>query len=89
MIPGATYITLQMYSLLYPAFVMESVLNTISSKHTFCFTNVPGWLKPVHFCGGKIKKFFYLGSALGDLATCFSLVTVNKRITMCLASDSS
>jgi hypothetical protein len=68
---------------------MEKVMNKISSKHTICFTNVPGWLKPVHFCGGKIKKFFYLGSALGDMATCLSLVSVNKRITMCLASDSS
>ena len=44
MIPGATYMTLQLYSLLYPAAVMEKAMNKISSKHTFLFTNVPGWL---------------------------------------------
>ena len=44
MIPGATYMTLQLYSLFYPAFFMEQELNEISSKHTILFTNVPGWL---------------------------------------------
>jgi len=53
------------------------------------FTNVPGWLKPVHFCGGLAKRFFYLGSALSNLATTISAVSCHKRIILNLTSDTS
>ena len=79
-IPGTWFVLLKSYTIFYSEDTLAFIASNIGGKHTCLFSNVTGFVKPVHFFGGKAKRLFYLGTGIGNLATSITMVSVLKRI---------
>ena len=44
------------------------------------FSNVAGYIKPVKYFGANVKRMFYLGTAIGNLSTAITMVSILKRL---------
>lgn len=75
-IPGGGYTLLQFYTTFMPYSWMNMVYHTSGAKHTLLLSNVPGYMKPVHYGGKPAKRFFSLISGSGNLATSISIVSM-------------
>lgn len=71
---------LKSYSIFYSEKTLAFIATNIGGKHTLLFSNVPGFVKPVYFFGGKAKRLFYLGTGIGNLATGITMVSILKRL---------
>ena len=51
------------------------------------FSNVAGYVKPVKYFGGTVKRMYYLGTGIGNLSTAITMVSILKRIQITVTSD--
>jgi len=65
----------------------EDVYRNAGGKHTMFVSNVPGFLKPVKYFGQEAKRFFSLGSGIGNCSTAFIIVSMPERAQISLTSD--
>ena len=70
-----------------PSAFCEKISSLSGSKHTLMLTNVPGYVKPVYYGGQAAKRFFYLGSGTGNIATGIVIVSICKRTQITVVSD--
>ena len=88
LIPFGMYTIMQFYNMVCPSMFTNWVFRQSGNKHTLLFTNVAAYVKPVHYAGGGLsRRFFFLGSGSGNIATTLSLVSVLKRLQLCVTSD--
>lgn len=66
---------------------MATVCRDVGAKHTLTFSNFQGFTKPVHYCGGLVRRFFYVGTSVGNAASVLSIVSILKRMQICVSSD--
>jgi hypothetical protein len=88
LIPSGVYTLIWMYNIFFPYFWTNYVSRGSGSKHSLLISNIPGYVKPVTYCGGgKVKKCFFLGSGSGNLATSIGIVSICKRALITINSD--
>lgn len=80
---------MKIYSIFYPLQVQNKVFTDAGSKHTFTFTNVPAYVKPISFGGCQLKRMFFLATAPGALATTIGVISVMNRIQFNVLSDTA
>ena len=88
-IAPAQYINQMLYTTFLSASSMAEVCESVGAKHTLTLSNFQGFVKPVHYCGGLVKRFFYVGSAVGNGASLIAIISQLKRMQICISSDRS
>ena len=90
LIPVATYQVMTFYASCTPHGFMQHFSDSCGAKHTALFSNIPGFVKPVHFGeGGEATKIFCLGTGSGNIATGFSMISMPKQAQFVLTADES
>jgi len=75
LIPGGFYMLIWFYNMCLPLFFVSKISKSSGTKYSLVFTNVPSFVKPIHFGGKVAKRQFYCASANGNLSTGFSIVS--------------
>ena len=78
-IPAGIYLFLKYLCSFAPIQYINAVSRSTGTRHTLVFSNVPGYIKPVKYGGALAKRFFYCGTAPGNLATTVTIVSILKR----------
>jgi len=53
------------------------------------YTNVPGFVKPVRYGNKLAKRFFAPATGSGNIATAITSISINKRLTITITSDTT
>jgi len=88
-IPMGYYALISFYNVFFAQAFVADTFKSSGQKHTLILSNVPGFLKPVYYGGGCVKRFFSLITGPGSCSTCISVVSILKRVSICVTSDSS
>ena len=90
LIPVGCYTMLNFYNQVLPAAFAYNFSINSAIKHSLFISNIPAYTKPVTYAGGgQAKRFYFLGTGPGVLATSISIVSVCKRVQVCVTSDES
>ena len=89
LMPAAVLMLLWFYNTCWPSWWISQVFEGSGMKHTLTVSNVPGFVKPVYYSGGIVKRFFSLLSGPGNNACGINIVSVLKRAHICLTADES
>lgn len=90
LIPVGCYTMLNFYNQVLPAAFAYNFSVNCGMKHSLFISNIPAYTKPVTYAGGgQAKRFYFLGTGPGAMATSISIVSVCKRVQVCVTSDDS
>ena len=68
---------------------MGEICKEVGAKHTLLLSNFQGFNKPVHFCGGLVKKFLMVATGGGNCGTFIAVVSILKRMQISISSDTT
>lgn len=74
------YTLLEFYGAFMPQWFCSKVSMTSGAKHSFLFSNVPGYVKPTYYLGSLVKRFYYAGVGTGNMASSIVMVSMMKRL---------
>ncbi len=83
------YLLIWFYNAILPGPIVAKISKDSGLKHSILFSSVPGFIKPIYFGGGKVRRMFFCGSGPGNLATSITMVTCLKRTLLNITSDKS
>ena len=89
LLPPGFFLLLWYYSKFLPQAFVNYINHSGGKKHSLIISNVPGFVKPTHYGGGPIKKFWFLGTGTANLTTFLSVVSMHKRCQISIVSDIS
>ena len=77
------------YNSSFPLRTVSNMAIDMGKKYTMLYTNVPGFVKPVYYGGKLIKRFISPATGCGNVATAITAISINKRLTIGITSDTS
>jgi len=88
-IPGGWYALVQSYMFLYSPATIFYISRSTGTKHSMLFSNVPGFIKPVKYFGGTVKRHYFIGSGAGNITSGIYALSCHKRLTLNVCSATS